>query len=176
MCPHKRYTLLVANRSANVTVLNYNERWAVDIGDLPRGPCLVTLREGQVSYPECVVTGNTPVPVLDGIRAVSVHSNLGARGWTGESSGGLVQLQHLFSGDLSVVNPPAAYTADLDLPSRTLSALGEPRYHVPELPRRLVFERQWVYDPSGTFTSVVLPDALDADVAFVSFVLDIEFL
>jgi hypothetical protein len=175
MCPHKRYTLFVSNRSDNVNAVNYNERWSVDISTLPHGPCLVTVRSGQVSYPECTVTGTTPVPVLDGIRAISVHSNLGPRGWTAESAGGLVQLRELFAADMGTVVVPAAYTADLDLPARTLPALGEPCYHVPELPRHLVFERQWVYDPSGTFTSVVLPDAMDG-VAYVSFMLDIEFL
>jgi len=119
-----------------------------------------------------------PTPELEAIREISVHANLGVRGFSTETAAGpgLVQMSLLYAGDMTVVVAPTAYTAGLDIPGRTLPAMGEPVYHVSELPRRLIFQRQWTYDESGVYTSVLLPDAMDADGAFVSFTLDIEYL
>jgi hypothetical protein len=181
MCPHERYTLHVTNRGTNVDTLTANAQWAVDISSLPRGPCRVTVRSAMVSYPECTVTDAdppVPTPELEGIREISVHSNLNPRGVTTETTAGrgLIQMSQLYAADLTEVVAPAVYTAAQDLPGRTLPALGEPVYHVNELPRRLIFQRQWTYDESGIYTSVIMPDAMDADGAYVSFTLDIEYL
>jgi hypothetical protein len=174
MCPHDKYSIHVTSRGSGVRDLQTNAQWQVGLPELPRGPCIVTVRDGCVSYPTVAVDADgLPTPNPEVIRLLSVHSNLLPRGYTTE---GLRRPQTLlFSSDLSTVVPQETYPASVDLPSRTLPALGTPSYRLEQLPLTLDFSRQW-HNDDVSFTSTVITDAQDTSVPFVSFILDIEFM
>jgi hypothetical protein len=175
MCPHDIHTLHISSRGEGVRTLVDDVQWVFDVPPhLLNRPCLVTVRQGQVSYPRIEVDGlgdATPNPDL--IRAVDVYCNVGAVGRSTESDvTGPVVLSKLYTGEMPA--PVIGLTADVDLPPQTLTAISETRFKVEALPGRLVFARHWTFDdPVGI--SAPLPDASDTAAAYVSFMLELEF-